>query len=59
MFLTDLSNLNIRINKYIKKHKIFIPFVQSPWQKWTDFGLQGNWTKGFTVYLVLLLLKLK
>ena len=53
MFLTNIfSNLIKGINKYIKNSKTLIPFVQSPYQNWTDLGRLGEWTKGFTVYVL-------
>ena len=48
MFLTKkISNLIKKINKNIKKSKTLIPFVQSPYQNWTDFGRIEGLDKGF------------
>ena len=43
-------NLNKKINKYRKKHKTVIPFVQSNLSKLKGSrSFRGDWTKGFTV----------
>ena len=35
------------MNKYIKMSKTLIPFVQSPYQNWTDLGRLEGLDKGF------------
>ena len=45
-FTKNFSNIYLKINKYIKMPKTQIPFVQSPYQNWTDLGHSGGTGQG-------------
>ena len=47
MSFTKNSNLNIRINKYVKIPKPIYPLSSHPYQNWTDLDCLGGLDKGF------------